>query len=480
MSELPRGWELVAFPDFVFFQEGPGLRKYQYRETGIPFLNIRTFDDETINKTLCGFLDPKEVEEKYQHFLVDEGDILVAISGSIGKMAIARLGDLPLMLNTSIMRFRSLYEDALLRRYIYFFLKSEHFFKQAEKAWTGTAQKNMGPSHIKTFKLLLPPLNEQRRIVAKLDRLFARSRRAREELGRVSGLVQRYKQAILAAAFRGDLTADWRKENADSLIANHFLIEAGIKPADEANLPSLPNGWCWVLAGNLCSIKSGVALGKKRSPGTGLLELPYLRVANVQRGWLDLNEIKTVLVTPKEAEALYLKAGDVLMNEGGDRDKLGRGWVWDGQIDNCIHQNHVFRLRLKTDKVSPHYISYFANEFGQKYFMDQGKQTTNLASISMSKLSKFPLPIAPPEEMKLILQLTEKLFENIDLMEQEHQQASKLLDRLEQATLSKAFRGELVPQDPNDEPAAVLLERIQSDRQAQPKGKAIKSKQSHR
>ena len=211
MSELPKGWELVEFPDFVFFQEGPGLRKYQYRETGIPFLNIRTFDEEKIDKTLCRFLDPKEVEEKYQHFLVDDGDILVAISGSIGKMAIARLSDLPLMLNTSIMRFRPLYENVLRRGYLYFFLKSEHFLKQAEKAWTGTAQKNMGPSHIKTFNLRLPPINEQRRIVAKLDSLFARSRRAREELERIPKLCDRYKQAVLATAISGEMTKEWRE-----------------------------------------------------------------------------------------------------------------------------------------------------------------------------------------------------------------------------------------------------------------------------
>ena len=88
-----------------------------------------------------------------------------------------------------------------------------------------------------------------------------------------------------------------------------------------------------------------------------------------------------------------------------------------------------------------------------------------------------PFILAPIQEQKEIVQRVEKLFKAIDLIEQEHQKASKLLDRLEQATLSKAFRGELVPQDPNDEPAAVLLERIQSDRQAQPKGKVIKSPQ---
>lgn len=156
------------------------------------------------------------------------------------------------------------------------------------------------------------------------------------------------------------------------------------------------------------------------------------------------------------------------MNEGGDRDKLGRGWVWEKQINNCIHQNHVFRLRLKTDKISPRYISYYANEFGQKYFMDQGKQTTNLASISMSKLSNFPLPIAPPEEIELILKLIEKLFKTIDLMDQEYRKASKLCDRLEQATLAKAFRGELVPQNPDDEPASALLECILAEKRDQP------------
>ena len=151
MSDLPKGWKYVNFPEIIFFQEGPGLRKYQYREEGIPFLNIRTFVDEKINKELCNFLDPKEVEEKYQHFLVSENDILVATSGSIGKMAIAKFSDLPIMLNTSIMRFRPIDEQILIRGFLYYFLKSKHFFEQAEIAWTGTAQKNMGPSHIKTF-----------------------------------------------------------------------------------------------------------------------------------------------------------------------------------------------------------------------------------------------------------------------------------------------------------------------------------------
>jgi type I restriction enzyme, S subunit len=170
--------------------------------------------------------------------------------------------------------------------------------------------------------------------------------------------------------------------------------------------------------------------------------------------------VKTIAVTPKEADALYLQPGDILMNEGGDRDKLGRGWVWEGQIDRCIHQNHVFRLRLKIKSVLPRYVSYYANEFGQSYFMDQGKQTTNLASISLTKLSSMPIPIAQPEEMELIVERIEERFADIDAAAQQARRATELLERLDRQTLAKTFRGELVSQDPKDEPASLLLERI--------------------
>jgi type I restriction enzyme, S subunit len=224
-----------------------------------------------------------------------------------------------------------------------------------------------------------------------------------------------------------------------------------------------------VAAGDLCEIKTGITLGKKRSPEAALTSLPYLRVANVQRGWLDLDEIKTVFVTEQEAEALYLRPGDVLMNEGGDRDKLGRGWVWEGQVPLCIHQNHVFRLRPRAKEIPPKYVSYYANEFGQPYFLREGKQTTNLASISLSKLSGLPIPIAPTAEMTLIVEHRDSAFAKLDRLAAEARSAAVLLDRLDQAILAKAFGGELVPQDPNDEPASVLLERIRAGRAAEGK-----------
>ena len=196
----------------------------------------------------------------------------------------------------------------------------------------------------------------------------------------------------------------------------------------------------------------------------------------MQRGWLNLAEIKTLQVTEKEAEALYLQSGDVLMNEGGDRDKLGRGWVWQGQIENCIHQNHVFRLRPRTPQIPSRYISYYSNEFGQSYFLRSGKQTTNLASISLSKVSALPIPVAPPREMERIVQLIETAFSWLDRVAAAHENATRLLPRLDQAILTKAFRGELVPQDPHDEPASRLLERVRATRADAP----VRSRQARR
>ena len=301
---------------------------------------------------------------------------------------------------------------------------------------------------VKAFHVALPPLPEQRRIVAKIDSLTAKSRRARDHLDHIPRLVEKYKQAVLAAAFRGDLTLNWRNERGGDL-----------------------DSWKAVTLGDIAEIQSGVALGKKRRPDIQLVRRPYLRVANVQRGRLDLSDVKTIEVTENEAAALTLRVGDILMNEGGDRDKLGRGWVWGGQVDDCIHQNHVFRVRLKDAAFPPELISLFANEFGQAHFSDEGTQTTNLASISKSRLSLLPLVLPPADEAAEMLVCIRRAFTWIDRLAAEATSARTLVDQLDQAVLAKAFRGELVPQDSADEPASVLLDRIRTERAAAPKAK---------
>ncbi|TNC09086.1 type I restriction endonuclease subunit S [Methylobacterium terricola] len=315
---------------------------------------------------------------------------------------------------------------------------------------SGTTFLELSSSKVQQVPFPLPPLAEQKRIVAKLDALNARLRHAHTELTRVEALVSHYKKAVLTKFFDDGL---------------RLIEDTGANSDKKANHLS---HWKITQLGEIADVKAGITLGKKRKSDDQLLELPYLRVANVQRGWLDLREMKTVGVTAKEARALILREGDVLMNEGGDRDKLGRGWVWDGQIANCIHQNHVFRVRLKPGTIPPRYLSYYTNEFGQKHFFDEGKQTTNLASISKSKLSEMLIPVPSYGEAEEIVFHIEAAFAKIDRVADHAKYTLGLVRRLNEALLAEAFRGELVDQDQNDEPASSLLERIERHRINQP------------
>ncbi|NCR40365.1 MAG: hypothetical protein GPJ21_11140 [Microcystis aeruginosa W13-11] len=176
-------FDCVPLKDVVYFQEGPGLRNWQYGTSGIPFLNIRTLTDEgVIIKELCQFVKEEEFNNKYEHFLLNAGDYVVSSSGTLGKLAEIRLQDLPIMLNTSVIRFRSLDENVLNRVFLKWFIKSPLYIRQIEKASTGTAIKNYGPSHLKEMKIPLPPLEEQRRIAAILDKADGVRRKRKEAI----------------------------------------------------------------------------------------------------------------------------------------------------------------------------------------------------------------------------------------------------------------------------------------------------------
>jgi len=164
-------------------------------------------------------------------------------------------------------------------------------------------------------------------------------------------------------------------------------------------------------------------------------------VANVQRGYLDLTEVKEILATEEDIQELALKTGDILFNEGGDRDKLGRGWVWNGELPECIHQNHVFRARLLDLHLNPKYVSWYSNTFGQKFFFDEGKHTTNLASISLTKLKELPVPIPPPVEQARIVAEVERRLSVVEELEAVVNANLNRGTRLRQAILQTAFSG---------------------------------------
>ena len=161
-----------------------------------------------------------------------------------------------------------------------------------------------------------------------------------------------------------------------------------------------------------------------------------------------------------------LRPGDILFTEGGDRDKLGRGWIWDGEIEECVHQNHVFRARLISEQVQSEIISWSGNSYGQFWFSKAGRQSVNLASINLTVLRSFPVPVAPPAEQKKIVEIVEDQLSTLERLESDIDTKLEASQALRQAILKQAFSGKLVTQDQKDEPASELLKRIAAERKA--------------
>lgn len=172
----------------------------------------------------------------------------------------------------------------------------------------------------------------------------------------------------------------------------------------------IPEEWRVTQLRHCASVKSGITLGKTYPDGTDLKEMPYLRVANVQDGYVDISDMAMLAVTDDEIEKYRLHSGDVLMTEGGDRDKLGRGCVWDARIEPCLHQNHIFAVKTNKTLLNPYFLEYVtASKIGRTYFDVTAIKTTNLACTSSSKVMAFVIPLPSLEEQaEIVAYLKEK------------------------------------------------------------------------
>lgn len=236
--------------------------------------------------------------------------------------------------------------------------------------------------------LLWPPLPEQRRIAEVLDT-------ADEAIRQTETLIAKLKQ--MKQGLLHDLLTRGLDEDGE-------MRDPAAHPErfKDSALGRMPIEWQVRRLDDLAEISSGVTLGRENI-GMGVVELPYLRVANVQDGYVDLTDVKTMFVRRNEVERFALRFGDVLMNEGGDFDKLGRGTVWEGQISPCLHQNHVFRVRPFEGLLDSYFLAAFSGSAaGKKYFVLSSKQSTNLASINSTQLKAYPVPCPSLAEQRRI------------------------------------------------------------------------------
>lgn len=342
----------------------------------------------------------EQIPEDEKRYQLHNGDILISRAGSVGAAFVVKKPPRAIFASYLI-RFQP--KEELNPFYACFFLKSNIFKKQLTGSTSGTTLQGINASNLAKIKIPLPPLPVQHRIVEILE------------------------QADALRHLRAQADAETQK-----LLQSVFYEMFGDPVRNE-------KGWEVKKLNNISEIVSGITKGRElKEQNTKFV--PYLRVANVQDGFLDLSEIKEIEVLDYEIEKYKLKKGDILLTEGGDRDKLGRGYVWNLEIPVCIHQNHIFRVRLNAKFLNPEFLSFLiGSNYGKRYFAKSAKQTTGIASINSTQLKNFPVllpPIALQQQFSYMVQEVEQLRMKQSIIRLE-------VGKMYNGLIQQAFIGEL-------------------------------------
>lgn len=468
---LPDGWRWCRADDLMghVTSGSRGWAKY-YSDAGPLFLRIGNLDYGTTDLDLESVqrVQPPDGAEGTRT-AVQSGDVLVSITGDTGMVGLVPEDLGPAYINQHIALCRPL--PGVFPAYLATVFTSLHVRDQLWDYQRGI-KNSLGLTDIRLLTVPLPPFAEQRRIVARVDELMGlldrleAARATRDEVRRAArdaaladlrdatdaeaveaawGRIARemddlfthpddvapLRQAVLQLAVRGRLVAQDPGDEPASLAVDRARTEKArrvregtlrrarkLEPMASDEVPfAAPSGWSVVQLHEVAVVGSGVAKNSSRGGATSV-EMPYLRVANVQAGYLDLTTIKELLVPADKVEQYTLRAGDVLLTEGGDWDKLGRSAVWNGEIEPCLHQNHVFRVRAVAGCFQPQWLSMFTNSpDGRAYFQSCSKQTTNLASINKTQLRRCPTPIPPLAEQHRIIAKVDALMALCDDLE---------------------------------------------------------------
>ena len=396
LGEVPGHWEVVQFKQFVDIQNGSD-HKHVEQDEGYPVFGSGG------------------VFTHASDYLYDGESLLLGRKGTIDKPlhVTGRFWTVDTMYWTKI-------NPTTSGRFIFYSALTIPFDYYS----TNTALPSMTKAALNGHQVTRPPLIEQTQIAAFLDRETAKIDGLVAEQRRLMALLKEKRQAVISHAVTRGLNP-----------------HAPMKPSGIEWLGDVPEHWEVIALKRIADVQTGVAKGKDHG-NRNTITVPYLRVANVQDGYLDLETVATMDIPAEDLQRYALQPGDVLMNEGGDFDKLGRGHVWDGQIDPCITQNHVFAVRPR-NVTSAWLNAITGSDFAQFYFMTRSKQSTNLASISSTNLMELPVVLPPESEQKSILMFIADQSARFDTLKTEAQRAIDLLQERRTALISAAVTGQI-------------------------------------
>ncbi|MBE02864.1 MAG: restriction endonuclease [Euryarchaeota archaeon] len=518
--QIPTGWTSTTLENVANWGSGgtPSRKNPDFYIGDIPWIKT----GELLSKYI------RDSEEKISEEALNKSSAKIFPAGSVGiAMYGATIGKLAIFCvdaaTNQACAVATPIDGVIYNEFLYYYLLSER--RSLIDSGKGGAQPNISQSLLKMWPILLPPFNEQKRIVAKIEELFSELDNGIAALKTAREKLKLYRQAVLKHAFEGKLTAQWREENKDKLETPEQLLariqkerearyqqqleewkaavekweengKEGKKPGKPKKLvqltpvletskkefPQLPPGWSYIRLGNLID-EPTYGTSAKCDYEAG--EQSVLRIPNIYRGRIDDSDLKFASFDIGEIDHLRLKVGDILtIRSNGSIALVGSCALIKETDTKHIFAGYLVRLRPNIKVIKSEYmLSAMSSHFLRKQIESAAKSTSGVNNINSRELQNLIIPLASVEEQEEIISILDYMLPLIDSAELEIEQQLEKSETLRQSILKKAFSGQLVPQNPNDEPASELLARIQAEKAAQQaaaKGKKTAAKRGRK
>lgn len=463
MSEMiPRGWILTKIPKIADVNPKSFLDDF----IDVGFVPMASVPVDFSHSVIFETYKWSEVKKGYTHF--KNNDVIFAkITPCFENGKSAVICNMPNDYGAGSTEYYVLRTVASPSKYLFYLIKTQDFLDTGASLMTGSVgQKRVPKSYIQEYVIPFPPLNEQKRIVAKLDKIMPRIDAVKERLDKIPAIIKRFRQSVLTAAVTGKLTEKWRAEHPDvenlkSVLLPSLKIITHEEYRNLWNDFEIPENWICIHLKEIADLRLGKMLDDSKNIGK---ETKYLRNVNVRWFQFELDDLKTIKIQSEEIQKLSIKNGDVFICEGGEP---GRAAVWQLGENDMTFQKALHRVRFNGNVVSD-WLVYNLKADADSDRLSELFTGSTIKHFTGRSLAEYPFPLPPLPEQKEIVRQVDKFFALADRLESHYQKAKARVDKLSQSVLAKAFRGELViteaelaeKEGRDFESAEKLLERI--------------------
>lgn len=444
MSKLPPGWAWATLPDLVgvhgIFSDGDWVETKDQDATGdVRLTQLADIGEGLWRNRSQRYMTTKAADRLGCTYLTS-GDVLIArMPDPLGRACLFPGDPRPCVTAVDVCIVRP-GRSSVDRRWLMWWLNTPQMRVEVLARQAGTTRKRISRKNLAAIMMPIPPLAEQRRIVAAIEQQLSRLDAADQTMERGARQISRLQKSVLVSIIPDELPAHWKLRQ---------VVDVG-----------------------------RVQLGRQRSPKhhAGPNMKPYLRVANVFEDRLDLSDVMKMDFSPAEAERYRLHPGDILLNEGQSPHLVGRAAMFRGEMEDVCFTNSLIRFQAGADVNAEFALLVFRAHLHSGRFRREARITTNIAHMAAGRFKTVEFPVPPREEQREIVADNHRRLSLIDALDREVRGVLRRQHALRRAVLAHAFRGELVPQDPDDEPASALLARIIAERAAESKSTRSKEK----